>query len=315
VRKGVLFGGLAAVAAIAVFQPQSDDGARVSVAGVEPPPEAGIPAGDPLRLPERQSFGETRGQLFGTPPRAAKAAPPPRAPSPPPAAPPLPYRFAGIVRVGKDTQVLVAKGDRVLPVKEGETLEGGYRVQSISAERIELVYLPLGTAERIAVSSSLDAKPIAHAARNRPATTAMGHTGNVPTPDTASLRWKGPWEIRAGSSVSVSLHLSYEGALRAAPMQLRFEPDAVDALSVRPGKFLDRGQFSYRVSPEGSIFVGASAAGASPGEDAELLVVTFRPVKAGAMAGLSMAAMNLQNAGGGPVSYAGPPAYRAATVP
>jgi hypothetical protein len=115
--------------------------------------------------------------------------------------------------------------------------------------------------------------------------------------------------------VSVALRLTYEGPLRAAPMQLRFEPGVLEALHVRPGRFLNRGQFSYRVNAEGSIFVGASAAGAAPGADAELVVVTFKPVKAGATAGLSMAALSLQGPAGSPVAYAQLADYRAPIVP
>lgn len=315
-HKGVLFAGLAAVVALAVYEPQNDDPARTSLANAEPGLRADAPATDALHVPQRQALGAPRGELFGAPPAIAKASPPPPAPSSPPTAPPLPYRFAGIVRQGGESQVLVAKGEKVFPVQEGETLDGAYRVRSVSTERIELEYLPLGVIERIAVSSTLDARPVAQAARDVATSPAVAKRTAAPPPvDAASLRWEGPGEIRAGSSVSVTLHLSYDGPLRAAPIQLRFEPGAVEALSVRPGKFLNRGQFSYRVSPEGSIFVGASAAGASPGKDAELLVVTFRPVKAGTMAGLSMAALNLQGAGGGSVSHAQLPAYRASIIP
>lgn len=315
-HKGVLLAGLAAVVALAVYEPKSDDSARASLAHAEPRLAADAPATDPLHVPQRQTLSAPRGELFGAPPAIARASQPPPAPTSPPAAPPLPYRFAGIVRQGGESQVLVAKGEKVFPVQEGETLDGAYRVRSVSAQRIELEYLPLGVIERIAVNSTLDAKPVAQAPRHAATSPAAAkRTADPPLVDTASLRWEGPGEIRAGSSVSVALHLSYDGPLRAAPIQLRFEPGALEALSVRPGKFLNRGQFSYRISPEGSIFVGASAAGASPGKDAELLVVTFRPTKAGTMAGLSMAALDLQGIGGGPVSHAQLPAYRAAIVP
>lgn len=309
----MLFVVLAAVLALAVYGPQSDEPTRMSPVVVQTRPAALATAKDALYVPERQALSAPRGELFAAP-AVTRVLPPAAAPAAAPVAPPLPYRFAGVVRQGGETQVLVAKGERVFPIKEGETLDGAYRVGSISAERIELVYLPLGTIERLAVSSTLDAKPVAQAPPEPPAAAAKRPSGPASS-ETASLRWEGPGEIRAGSSVSVALRLSYYGPLRAAPMQLRFEPGVLEALSVRPGRFLRRGQFSYRVNAEGSIFVGASAAGAAPGADAELLVVTFRPVKTGATAGLSMAALSLQGAAGGPVAHAQLADYRAAIIP
>jgi hypothetical protein len=220
------------------------------------------------------------------------------------------------VRQGKDAQVLIARGDAIHAVKPGETLDGSYRVASIGAESIELVYLPLGSVERIAITSALDPAPAresvtpAPAARSEPAA-----SGDAAAAEMASLHWKGPSEVRAGSSVSVALHLSYDRPVRAAPMQLRFEPGVLEPLSVRPGRFLDSGQFSYRVSADGSILVGASAASALPGENAELLVVTFRPARAGAVAGLRMATLDLRGARGEQVVYAHVADYRAPIVP
>jgi len=310
-RKGMLFGALAGVVALIAFGPEGEDVARE----LPEPSAASVAArgktADNLRLPDRQGLRKPRGDLFAAPP-APKPAATVVAPAAP-VAPALPYRFAGIVRQGGETQVLIAKGDLVFPIKEGETLDGAYRVASIAADRIELVYVPLGTTERIAVSSALDVgppprAPVANAPRQAPAPAAASS-------ESATLRWEGPQRVRAGSSVRVALRVSYDRPLRAAPMQLRFEPGVVEALSVRPGKFLGQGNFSYRVNAEGSIFVGASAAGSVPGADAELLIVTFRPMKVGATAALSMAALSLQGAAGGTVAYAQFADYRAAIHP
>jgi len=67
----------------------------------------------------------------------------------------MPYRYAGkLVQAGQQS-VLLAKGDRVFPINEGETLDGAYRVESIGETQVTLVYLPLAHEERIPVSSSL----------------------------------------------------------------------------------------------------------------------------------------------------------------
>jgi hypothetical protein len=115
-------------------------------APVAPPAQGSLGA-----WPARDSIGQPRGELFGAPPAApAPAAALPRAPAAP-VAPPLPYRVAGSVVKGGVAELLLARGDTVLAVKEGDTLDGGYRVESIGPAEITLVYLPLGVRERLAL--------------------------------------------------------------------------------------------------------------------------------------------------------------------
>jgi hypothetical protein len=224
-------------------------------------------------------------------------------------APPVPYRFAGRVRKGAEEEFLLSKGDLIFPVKEGETLDGTYRVVAVRAEGIELLYLPLGTTERIIVSSVLDV--------DRPAAVAAPSPAPSPSPAAvvdgkpAQLRWEGPARVQAGASFSVALRVSSQEPLRATPMQLRYPHGVLEPLEVRPGKFIGKGAFSYRVS-EGSIFVGALAPSTAPGADAELLVVTFRPLKQGATAELSMTALSLQGLAGRAIAHEHPAAFRAA---
>jgi Cohesin domain len=271
-----------------------------------------------LELPERRGLSRTQGELFGAPPPpapVAKKAPPAPVVAPAPVAPPVPYRYAGKVRKGSEEEVLISKGDVVVPVKAGDTLDGVYKVEAISAERIDLVYLPLGTRDRIVVSSALDAEraqpPLAAApapARAVPATaSASGATSAGP----AQLRWEGPERVAAGESFNVTLRVSTTEPLRAAPMQLRFAPDVLQPVNVRPGKFFGQGSFTYRVNPEGSIFVGASSPAAAAGNDAELVIVTFRPIKRGT-AELSMGALSLQGASGRAIAHEQLGAFRTA---
>jgi hypothetical protein len=84
----------------------------------------------------------------------------------------MPYRYAGKLVQGGRQSVLLAKGDMVFPINEGETLDGAYRVESIGETQITLTYLPLAREERIAVDSSL---PVAASAtRLDPAAAAGG---------------------------------------------------------------------------------------------------------------------------------------------
>ena len=309
-RKLLLIGAVLGTVALVAYQPAPDDAPKSE------PRESAAPAStargnasEGLKVPERRALGKVRGELFGAPP--APPQPVAAAPSAPAVAvaPPAPYRFAGRVRKGAEEEFLLSKGDLIFPVKEGETLDGTYRVVAVKAEGIELTYLPLGTTERVIVSSVLDV--------DRPATVAAPSPAPSPSPapvadgKPAQLRWEGPARVQAGASFSVALRLSSQEPLRATPMQLRYPHGVLEPLEVRPGKFIGKGAFSYRVS-EGSIFVGALAPSTAPGADAELLVVTFRPLKQGATAELSMTALSLQGLAGRAVAHEQPAAFRAA---
>jgi hypothetical protein len=86
----------------------------------------------------------------------------------------------------------------------------------------------------------------------------------------------------------------------------------LEPVNVRPGKFFGEGSFSYRVNPSGSIFVGATSQPPAPAADAELVIVTFKPIKRGATAELSMSALSLQGVAGRTISYEQVSAFRAA---
>jgi Cohesin domain len=265
-------------------------------------------AASSLELPDRRGLERSRGELFNAPPPPPrpKAAEPP-APAPI-VAPPVPYRFAGKVRRGAQEEVLVSKGEHVFPVKVGDTLDGMYKVESIGTNRIEVVYLPLGSKDTILVSSALEATPpsVAAAPAAAPAAPAMADARP------AQLRWEGPERVQAGANFTVALRVNTKETLRAAPMQLRFAPDVLEPVNVRPGKFFGEGSFSYRVNPSGSIFVGATSQPAAPGADAELVLVTFKPIKRGATAELSMSALSLQGVAGRTIAYEHVTAFRAA---
>jgi hypothetical protein len=79
----------------------------------------------------------------------------PAAASPAPAPPPLPYRFAGRLNQGAVTQVFLGRGDEIIPIKVGDTIDGQYRIESISESGVTLVHLPTGIRQLIEVDSSL----------------------------------------------------------------------------------------------------------------------------------------------------------------
>lgn len=319
-RKLLLFAALAGVVGFLLLDKPAT--APEVVAGVKTDGTAPrTNSAEPLQFPDQRGLSRSRGELFGTPPPP----PQPKAPAaaeapPPPVAPPVPYRFAGRVLRGGEEEVLVSKGEFVFPIKAGDTLDGMYKVKSIRNNRIELVYLPLGTEDRIAISSALEVDPeptptrlaAAPPAPAVPAAPAAAPSAAAGDSRPAQLRFEGPERVQAGANFTVALRVNTKETLRAAPMQLRFQPDVLEPVNVQPGKFFGEGSFSYRVNPAGSIFVGATSQPAAPGADAELVIVTFKPIKRGATAELSMSALSLQGVAGRTIAYEQVSAFRAA---
>ena len=285
----------------------------------------------PLALPERPELAEPRGELFSPhswQPPAPKVAP---APPPAPVAPPMPYRFAGKIVQGGEQSVMLSKGDLVFPVKEGETIDGAYRVESVAEDRITLVYLPLRQKATIPVASELPFAPGKAEAQAKPPSSqqaaaqvsrsagprsaaprsagprrASDSPGSAPRGEggLARLHWRGPQKVRLGARFDVLLKLTSGQPLLASPMQLRFDPAYLELIGMKPGKYFgnDDRNFSYRASPDGSIYVGASNQNPVAAADAELLILTFKPLRTATAAELSMASLNLHGPAGRPIA-------------
>jgi hypothetical protein len=88
------------------------------------------------------------GDLFGPrswqPPRAAPKPLPPPPPPPPPQAPPLPFAYMGRWIENGATIVYLQRQNQNYVVRQGDTLDGVYRVESIDDNAMVLTYLPLG---------------------------------------------------------------------------------------------------------------------------------------------------------------------------
>ena len=295
-----IFAAGAAVAALAWFAPPaSEDGAG----------------------PAKGSAGSA--DAPAAPHEASRLAALPQRP-PEPVAPPNPYKVAGTLVQAGVKRVYLVKGDRVYEAKQGDDLDEGYRVDSIAADHVVLLYVPLGKKEELTIASTLGADIALASTAPAPARAAAPVPAPVPAPSVApqssapapsapspsastgssdparpaELRWHGPGKVRAGASFTVALRVSSDQPLRATPMQLRYEPELLEAVGVRAGKFFGEGNFSYRVNPDGSIFVGATGQGVAPGADAELVVVTFKPIKPGATAEVKLSSVALQGAAG-----------------
>jgi hypothetical protein len=264
-------------------------------------------------LPKRDGIGKPASPLFSSrswePPRQAT---PQAEPVAAPVAPPMPYRVAGRVMHDGVMQIILARGDSVLTVREGDTLDGAYQVERIQADRVTLVYTPLGVREDLPVNTALafdDASaapaPVAAAAPAPAAPAAAGASRAEP----AKLRWEGPQRVSAGNAFDVALKLTSAEAVRAAPLQLQYDAKVLEPVAVRAGDFFSDGLFSYRVNPAGWIFIGASGKGAAA-LDAEFLVVRFKPIGAPGTAELKISSLSLHDPSGRAIAIQQPAAFR-----
>jgi hypothetical protein len=260
-------------------------------------------------LPAREGLSRQRGDPFGVAsapaPREAAAVPAQAVPR----APLMPYRVAGQVVRDDMPQVVLARGERVMIVREGEILDGGYRVESIRPDGVTLVYTALDARETLSFSSVL-AVPRALAAapavnEQRAAVSVQPAAAAQP----ARLRWEGPEQVQAGSNFNVALKVTSSQPVRGSPLQLSFDARLLEPVAVRAGNFFADGSFTYRVNPGGSIFVGAFGNGAVAA-DAEFLVVTFKPIRSSGVAELKLSSMVLQGATGSAVVHEPLAAFR-----
>ena len=83
------------------------------------------------------------------PPKPRYVAPPP---PPPPTAPPLPYKFTGSFQApGQKLVVYLSRGDKLYSVSAGDILEGTYKIESINAGQLVILYLPLNISQNLRI--------------------------------------------------------------------------------------------------------------------------------------------------------------------
>lgn len=83
--------------------------------------------------------------------------PPPKvvpAPPAPPQAPPVPYTYLGKQTQGGQWQVFLAVGDEVRVVRQGDALDGQYRITRVEPPLMHLTYLPLKQAQTLDIGAS-----------------------------------------------------------------------------------------------------------------------------------------------------------------
>lgn len=81
--------------------------------------------------------------------------PPPAPPAPPPTAPPLPFTFLGKKLEDGKWQVFLGQHDKTHIAREGDSINGLYRVDSIRPPVMTFTYLPLQQPQTLAVGDTL----------------------------------------------------------------------------------------------------------------------------------------------------------------
>ena len=114
------------------------------------------------RLREERQMQVSHADLFAphnwyvAPPRAPVVAVPVSSPPPRrPAAPPLPFRFIGKLDDSQQMLVFLQRGEDVHVVRVGDVIDGTYRVEGVTDDRMTLVYLPLQVSQSLNVGSKL----------------------------------------------------------------------------------------------------------------------------------------------------------------
>ena len=103
------------------------------------------------RKPVRDGKG-AKTSPFETVSFAAPPPPPPPPPAPPkPTAPPFPYTYLGAMSDAGVRTVFFNQGERALAVKQGDTVDGRYRVDQMTDRQMRITYLPLNQSMTVAI--------------------------------------------------------------------------------------------------------------------------------------------------------------------
>lgn len=135
----------------------------------------------------------------------------------------------------------------------------------------------------------------------------------APTATQASFSWRVPELVKVGQEFKVDLVVKTEGQLRSLPMQLSFDPSALQVVEVQEGKFFKQGgqptSFAHNLDQaNGRIFVGVSGTGAGTKGEETLVTIVFRARSAKAKSELRVVAATPVSSTAGAITVALPQA-------
>jgi hypothetical protein len=121
------------------------------VAEVEPP-ELTPPAAREAEAADIGNVFAAKSWYVPPPPPPPSNEPPP--PPPKPTAPPLPFTYLGRYQDAGAPVIFLVRGDRILTVKQGDVIEGSYRVEGIVGATLTLTYMPLDIKQTLNIGSA-----------------------------------------------------------------------------------------------------------------------------------------------------------------
>lgn len=142
-------------------QARTESPGITGAASVPAPPDASVMPPEPPAIPLADPFAATSwappelpsGPSVPAPAQSAEG--PAKAADPaPPAAPPLPFVYVGRYVEGSRQMVMLMRGEQLLLLQQGDTVDNTYKVERIANDRIELTYLPLGTRQSVHTTDS-----------------------------------------------------------------------------------------------------------------------------------------------------------------
>ncbi|MBF8745186.1 hypothetical protein E2H86_01715 [Pseudomonas putida] len=71
-----------------------------------------------------------------------------------PSAPLLPFQFVGRMGDRDDLQIFLQSGEKLYVVRQGDVIDDTYRLDRVSANELDLVYLPLHQSQTLSVGSA-----------------------------------------------------------------------------------------------------------------------------------------------------------------
>jgi len=129
-----------------------------------------------------------------------------------------------------------------------------------------------------------------------PAPAGMKTATAVAVPGAVQLRWIGQSQAKVGVPFTLELRMDSPEALRAAPLQLAFNPEEFEVLSVHEGDYFgqqDKANFNASIDKaSGRVSVGMASneAGGAQGER-RLLTIEFKPLRVTPAAEISVLGM------------------------
>lgn len=129
-----------------------------------------------------------------------------------------------------------------------------------------------------------------------PVTPAAALPSVAPVLGAAQLRWLGPAQAKVGTPIVLELRIDSPDSLRAAPLQLGYNPTQFQVMSVKAGDFFGKqagSSFSQHIDKaSGRISVGSASSGGEGGKgEAALVQLELMPLQAAQDAQISLIGM------------------------